>query len=164
MDKQRPHYYQWPYQLLPPPSDWSSWRRSLRRCVHDEQFVLYQQLGKWTDKNHEWTWFFSPHEEQNFQRTAEGWKLWIPNSRRALRTTNCPFKLVGLPTTYIAMVQQHEQLVRKTGYSMEKHTATPVIHSFHELAASQPTTRIWCIQHLTIDGDGSVLAQKCYAH
>lgn len=38
------------------------------------------------------------------------------------------------------------------------HRKTSRIHSFHDFVASQPNTRIWCIQHLTIDGDGSELA------
>jgi len=160
-DRHRPHYYQWPYQPSPPPSDWTIWRRSLRRCIHDDKLILYHTLGKWTD-NHEWSWFFSPTEERLFQRTLEGWNLWIPNSRRSLRATNRPFKLVGqvqtLPITYRATVQQHGTLVRMTGYSMDKHTVKPLIHSFQEFVDSQPYTRIWCIQQLTIDGDGSELA------
>jgi hypothetical protein len=34
-----------------------------------------------------------------------------------------------------------------------------VVHSFKEFVDSQPTTRIWCVQHLTIDGDGSAVAE-----
>jgi hypothetical protein len=45
------------------------------------------------------------------------------------------------------------------GYSMDKHIVKPVIHSFKEFADSQPATRIWCVQHLTIDGDGSELME-----
>jgi hypothetical protein len=41
---------------------------------------------------------------------------------------------------------------------MDKHTAKPVVNSFQEYVDSQPHKPIWCVQQLTIDGDGSELA------
>ena len=163
-DSQRPHYYQWPYQQKPPTADWTIWRRILRQCLHDEKLSLNHRIGHWTDQSEcNWLWFFSPIEERLFQRSATGWKLWIPNSRRQLRSINRPFKLAGsvevLPTVHRATVQPHGLLVRMTGYTSEVPTTNPMIHCFQDYVDSQPHTRIWCVQQLTIDGDGSALAQ-----
>jgi hypothetical protein len=114
-DTHRPYYFQWPYQQKPLSGDWTNWPPILRKCLHDKRSILNHKLGKWTDTV-EWIWFLSPNEERLFKRMATDWQLWIPNSRRHLRSINRPFKLAGtvesLPTVYRATVPPHGTLVR----------------------------------------------------
>jgi hypothetical protein len=64
-----------------------------------------------------------------------------------------------------ATVQQHGALVRMMGYSDTLlPSGPPTLQSFQAFVDSQPMTRVWCVQHMMIDGDGSVLVDAIRNH
>jgi hypothetical protein len=81
---------EWPYQQRPKPSDWTCWRRVLRKSIINNTGNLRISLGRWiqsTERTYKkkWEWWLNHENDLLYRQKDNVWEVFNPLTQRRRR-------------------------------------------------------------------------------
>ena len=85
--------YNWPRQPYPTLAMRKLWKKALKKTFGLRAGKTSYKIGRWLHNvNDTWPWFYNPRQQNLFQQTSTGWKLWRRAATRGAIGPNSKFK------------------------------------------------------------------------